>query len=102
MTNSKWDYIVLGALLLAVLIMIIACVCTLFNRVDVNDYTDTVDYQVQSGDTLWNIVKNECFASDDVAQKYDIRDVIALVVSYNNINNGIRPGQWITLPYYTK
>ena len=54
-------------------------------------------YQIQKGDTLWNIVKK-----NDNYTEFDPRKVIYDIREGNNIENPgkIRPGQRIKLPDY--
>lgn len=91
------------ALLAGVSVAALLLTLMLYHRTpNPDEYETTIDYQIQAGDTLWNIAKSECFETVEIEQEYDIRDVIRQIAEMNDINETIRPGQWITLPYYTK
>lgn len=53
--------------------------------------TNTVMYEIQKGDTLWNIANQ--FAGDDV----DIRKVIYTIEQDNKIEGVLTPGQKIMI-----
>lgn len=75
---------------LLVAMIIIAVVCALQPSMNSCEWEETT-YIVESGDTLWNIAKENC--PDSV----DVRDWIDTVSEMNNITGSIHPGQTITI-----
>ena len=74
------------------LILLILSILSIINPFSIfdspkTDAVDTVVYEVQKGDTLWNIANQ--FAGDDVY----IRKVIYTIEKDNEINGVLTPGQ---------
>lgn len=59
------------------------------------DYTDTVMYQVESGDTLWTIARQ--YTNHE---KQDVRRVIDIIEDINDCTADIYPGDCLTIPVF--
>lgn len=87
-----------------IIMMSVLCIaiCAVYSSPNLDSYSDTTYYMVEEGDYLWNIVEQNCFSSEEVRNHYDIRGVIRMVESWNDIVEYIYPGQMLKLPYYDK
>lgn len=87
----KAKYQIAIGIIVALATIITIATCALTNKMEV---TETTRYTVQSGDSLWSIVVNEC------PSEYDTREVILWIKDNNSCTNYIQPGQQLTIPVF--
>ncbi|MCS1351042.1 LysM peptidoglycan-binding domain-containing protein [Mechercharimyces sp. CAU 1602] len=78
-------------------VLIVGCFLLFFIvRTDVtaaDPYTHTVEWQVETGDTLWKIARAH------TGNREDVRRTIATIIDINQLdNNVIHPGQTLKVP----
>lgn len=84
----------LGIMLGIVIIIMTIIIITNYVPFEV---TETKEYIVQPGDSLWSIVVNEC-PSDD----YGINQIINWIKEENGCSNAIYPNQKLVIPVFSR
>ena len=73
----------------------ITLVYSYFGRQSIYQYEDTFWYEVEQGDTLWQIA-----ADNSCSKCHDIREVINEIRAINACDANLQVGQKLAIPYY--
>ena len=88
----RWDNIILLAMSIATIVMLVIAIAS-YN--DVPTIVDSRPYQVQSGDTLWDIAQMSNGYGD-----MDIRNIVYDIQQLSNCTAIINSGDIIYIPTY--